>query len=174
MRPVLALLLTAPLLAAGCTSAPDDVSAASVSPAVDPFAPVGSPVSFVYDGMIGAAVIACPVVACAGLNDPASDRVTPLAVKGNLTGIAITLTWEAKPTMERLRTGISWGPAGAREAELIEGTSPLVLAIDGLELTAKDDVSYWVWVPTPVPMALVTAAAPQPFHAEGVLTMSGA
>lgn len=171
MRTILTILLAVPLVAAGCVSAPEELESAAAD-ATDALAAtdgVASP--FTFDGSIGPVVVACPMVTCTGAAE--GDRSTSLPFDGdNLTAVSLTMTWDAAaPHMETLRMGIAWGENGL---EYVEGTSPLVLEVDGLEIAKEDEPYFWTWIVTPAPMGVAHVATPQDFHVEGTLTFTEA
>lgn len=169
MRPLIALLMTLPLVAAGCVGAPDDVNTAATTPdAALAASATSSP--FAFDGNIAPAVTVCPLVTCAQ-PAPTGDRVAPLDHAGNITAVLLTMTWDATaPSTSALRLGISWGEQGDMDYEMVEGASPLVLDLKGLDIAKGVDAYVWVWMPTPVPMGIATVSTPQDFHVEGNVT----
>ena len=164
MRSFLAIALVPALLAAGCVGAPSDLEAASTQ-ASTAIAPVATQVPFSWDGSITPAVAACPVVTCAGVQ--LTGFYKPLAPKGNVTGLSLTMTWDAAvPTMEELRLGVSWGEDSY---ESVEGASPLVLELHDVDIARSKDPYVWVWIPGQDPMGLVAVGTPQDFHVEGTV-----
>jgi hypothetical protein len=170
MRPLLAMLLAAPLLAAGCVSAPSESEAAVATSATTDPASTDTP--FTFDGSYGPIVFACPMITCTGV-DPSSARWADLDFEGNLTALSLTMSWDAAtPLMSTLRFGISWDEG--ENLEYVEGTSPLLLELDGLNITTADKPYIWTWMVTPSPLGIVHVATPQDYKVEGTLTTTGA
>lgn len=172
MRSNLALLLAIPaaLVAAGCVTPPDDIEAAATNDA-SAATIATAPAPYSFDGSFGPEVWACPVITCEGF-DPASDRWAALDIAGNLTAINLTMTWDAtSPLMETLRFGISWGENG-EDYEYVEGTSPLLLELTGIDITSDHKPYIWTWVVPPTPVELVYLSTPTDFHIEGELTLT--
>lgn len=174
MRTNLALTLAIPLtlLAAGCVNAPDEVDAASTTEPTSA-ALTGIATPYTFDGSFGPMIWACPLVTCEGL-EPSSQRWTELDITGNLTALNLTMTWEAAgPHMETLRLGISWGENG-EDYESVDGASPLLLQLTGLDISADDKPYLWTWVPAQTPVEVAYASTPTDFHIEGDLTTTEA
>lgn len=167
MRPLVAIMLVAPLVAAGCVTPPEDVetAAAAQTPGLIPVAQT----EFTFDGGFGPGAYACPIVTCIE-EFPMDNSGTEADIVGVVTGANLTLTWDAtSPTMQAMYLGISWGTEDDEEweAEYVEGTSPLVLELAGLDIPEDVELWVWAWPVSPVPMGIVGATTPQSFHIEG-------
>lgn len=167
MRPLIALLLAAPLVFAGCVTPPEvDAAATTANDALLPTSTVDTP--FAFEGSYGTGVFACAVVTCVGQIAGASTW-QDIDIASNLTALALTMTWDAaSPSMETLRFGISWNDG--EEFEYVEGGSPLVFELDGLSVKPADKPYVWAWIVTPAPMGIATVSTPQDFSIEGTLT----
>lgn len=167
MRTPVALVLLAAL--AGCVT-PQDAPVATQ--AAIPDAPLlATEEPFAFDGSFGPGAVACPVLTCQGVSLGA--RSTPLDFTGVLVGANFTLTWTAAaPHMQELRLGFRWGPNDDPQYEVAEGPSPVVLALEDLNLTAADEPVLWAWPVTPVPMGLATVHTAQDFRVEGALALA--
>lgn len=167
-RSYVPLMIAAALALAGCVDgATEPLDAAASETALPGTMAIQTP--FAKDGSIAPGAYVCPVVTCVGVEP--SDRVWDLSFAGTLVGLNLTLTWEATtPATEELVLGIGHGSADARDYDMVSGPSPLALALDGLNLTGEDEVSVFVWMEQPVPVAGLTT--PQDFHVEGALATS--
>lgn len=173
MRPLISLLLAAPLVFAGCVTPPEVESAAAANDALLATGTVDTPLTF--DGSFGPGVVACPMVTC-GNAEPLTERVAPVDHNGNVSAVSLTMTWDAvSPTMETLRLGISWGNQGDAEWSYasVDGTSPLVLE-EAVEIGADQEIYVWAWMPATAPMGVAYATTPQDFHVEGTLSTTEA
>lgn len=172
MRTTPALLATIALAAAGCVNAPDDVqTAAADAPTASALADATVP--YAFDGSFGPMLWACALVTCEGV-EPAGERWSYIDLDGTLTATTLTITWDATtPNMETIRFGITW-ETDESSYESVEGTSPLVLELTGLEITPDDKPYVWTWIPSPTPVETVYASTPTDFHVEGTLTLAPA
>lgn len=165
-HPALALAIPLTLIIAGCVNAPDDVEAAATSDDITTNAPTDTP--YAFEGSFGPMLWTCPMVTCTGV-EPTGQRWSDLEIKGTLTSLTLTMTWDASgPHMENLRLGIAWGENG-EEYESIDGTSPLVLELADLNITAADKPYVWTWVADSAPLGVAYASTPTDFTIEGEL-----
>lgn len=167
----LPILLPIALAFAGCVTPPADVETASAGGALP--AATGTVTPYAFDGNFGPMVWTCPVVTCASIGYM-SERSTQLDLQGNLTGFSLTLSWDAAtPDMEQLRFGIGWGKDGM-ESEFVEGMSPLLFELGGIDISAADKPYLWTWAVGPAPIAPAGTSTPTDFHIEGTLTTTEA
>lgn len=167
-RSFVPLMIAAALALAGCVGgATDDAVEAAATDGALLTETARTQTPFAEDGALGPGAYVCPLVVCVG-GEPTSERTWDAPFEGTLVGLNLTLTWDATtPATEELVLGIGHGAAEGRDYELVTGPSPLELTLDGLNLTASDDVRIFVWMIQPVPVAGVVT--PQEFHVEGVL-----
>lgn len=190
LLPALALAL---FLAAGCSEpaaerlapAPTDEPTAASAP-LAPDSTVAQPVveaiPFTWSGHTKEGAWVCMEQSGVG-QCPAGQQVAPdgghvgmVAYPGNLTGVALTMAWQADPTQTGLVLAVYGNSTGGHVLlGWAEGDSPLTLSLDTTGLGLKPDgglmLMAWPEGKSPTSPSVFVDATQQAFTVDGTLTV---
>jgi hypothetical protein len=191
MRPLAALALALPLLAAGCSgpgpgeaAVPTAGPSSPGAPAANGTAPdaraVAVNASFGWSGHTKEGAWVCSQQSglgpCAAGQQVAPDgaHVRVLPYSGNLTGAELTMTWQADPTQTGLVLAVYGNTSAGRGlVAAVQGDSPLDMGLGLADAGLLPDhalvLAVWPEGKTPTSPSLFVDATRQPFTVQGTL-----
>lgn len=165
-------LMLVALVSAGCLSTPANEVDLAAEDAAASASVAQTTIAVAEDGATPLGGGVClPVGFCYGAAR-SGEAVFEQRIDGRLTGAHLTLTWDAAtPATEELLLGIAYRSGDSYEWVFVQGSSPLVLQEDTLDIPGGSVEALYVSAYRCLGVMAYACVSPQQaFHLEGTLT----